>query len=167
MRYLLLYLTSLMCCFAFFSCEPEIIEVKTMNHTRPIEVLKELVLIEGDSVAYNELMIAYLSEEYREEYLVYSLFMIHQYNYPRAYSNVYSCLERASESYGNVMDERTKEMALKYLRRGAELNDYNSLSYLWSLYLEGKYVPKDTIMSQKIKNRMGEISLLKVYTTKD
>ena len=168
MRHLFRCFTTLIFCSTLFSCEPEIIEVKTMNHTRPIEVLKELVLIKGDSVAYDELRIAYLNRDDRESYLTYSLFMIHRYNYPRAYLDVYDCLASVSESFGGVMDERTKAMALKYLRRGADLNDYNSLRQLRNVYQEGKYVPKDTVMSRMLKEKIDQRYLpLKTLNSKD
>jgi len=67
------------------------VEVITMNNTRPINELKELVLLKGDTAAYDELATAYLTDKYNEEYLLYSLVMANKYNYPRAYFQVYEC----------------------------------------------------------------------------
>jgi len=68
------------------------VEVITMNNTRPINELKELVLLKGDTMAYVELKTAYLNEKYKEEYLLYSIIMADKYNYPSAYYQVYDCI---------------------------------------------------------------------------
>ena len=116
-------------------------EVITGNYTRPIEELKKLVISKGDTKAYYELQIAYLNVHYYgEEYLLYSIIMADKYNYPLAYFNVYHCLisilERHSED--GKIDEKTKELALKYLKEGVELNDGQSTHELSELYLEDK-----------------------------
>jgi hypothetical protein len=54
-------------------------------------------------------------------------------------------------SNGAVIDENTKDLAIKYLKRGVELKDPVSIKYLGDLYLQGKYVPKDTILGRKLE----------------
>lgn len=125
----------------------------TGNNTRPIDKLKSLVWLKGDTVAYNELDIAYLNEENEEEYLVYSLYMANKYNYPRAYFYVYYCLTSIYENRPTgKIDEETKEMALKYLRKGVELGDNNSKIAMGLLYIHGKHVPKDAVLGKKLYN---------------
>jgi len=112
-----------------FSCKKEhekYIEVVSMNNTRPINELKKLVLSKGDTVAYNELETAFMNEKYSEEYLLYSIVMADKYNYHRAYFHVYNCLTSVFEFNVGEIDEATKALAIKYLKKGAELNDPES-----------------------------------------
>ena len=127
------------------------IHVRTLNSTRPIKELKELVLLKGDTVAYDELWVAFMNEKYNQEYLIYSIVMADRYNYPHAFFLVYYCLTSVFEYKAGVIDEETKTLAIKYLKRGVDLKDCNSTKELGNLYLEGKYVPKDTIMGKKFE----------------
>lgn len=125
----------------------------SMNNTRPIKELKKLVLSKGDTIAYIELRIAYFNVDYyEEEFLLYSIIMADKYNYPKAYYYVYKCLTSIFEwhHYGKI-DEKTKNLALKYLKEGAELNDSESTNELSKLYFEGKYVAKDSILGRKLE----------------
>jgi len=134
-----------------------LVESVSMNNTRPIQELKKLVLSKGDTIAYKELRIAYLNVDYYEqEYLLYSIIMADKYNYPKAYYYVYMCLTSIFEwhHYGKI-DERTKKLALKYLKEGAELNDGESTNELSKLYFEGKYVVKDSILGKKLENKVN------------
>jgi len=138
----------------FVACKPKKehpVEVITVNNTRPINELKELVLTKGDTVAYNELAIAYLNEDFEEEYLIYSMVMANKYNYHRAYYQVYDCLTSVFEHHAGEIDEGTKALAIEYLKKGVELRDPESTKYLGGLYLEGKYVPRDTILGRKLE----------------
>ncbi|WP_321439036.1 hypothetical protein [uncultured Bacteroides sp.] len=129
--------------------------VTTGNSTRPIEKLKSLVLLKGDTIAYNELNIAYLEEEYEEEYLTYSLFMANKYNYPPAYFYVYHCLTSIYENHRTgKIDKETKSLALKYLSKGVELGDINSILQMSELYINGKYVHKDINLGKKLLKRI-------------
>jgi len=126
------------------------VEVITMNDTRPINDLKELVLKKGDTVAYDELHIAYLNEEHSQEYLLYSIVMANKYNHPQANCRVYYCLTDIFKDNDLEIDKETMALAIKYLKRGAEQNDGESLKRLGELYLDGKYLPKDTILGKKL-----------------
>ena len=164
MKRLFFSLSVLIFFLCLLSCRPKYMVVVSAESSRPIEELKELVLTKGDTAAYDELMIAHLSEVRFEEYLGYSLYMAHRYNYPPAYWGVYTSLVVASESYGHAMDERTKELALTYLKRGADLKDYNSLKILSTLYKVGKYVPRDTIRSQQLSKEMKKADIIRNQT---
>lgn len=142
--------------FHVFHLKKRIVNSVSMNNTRPIKDLKKLVLANGDTIAYKELRIAYLNVNYyEEEFLLYSIIMADKYNYPKAYYYVYMCLTSIFEHhhYTGKMDERTKELALKYLKEGVELNDGESTHVLSELYLEGKYVPKNTILGKKLAEK--------------
>lgn len=150
-----IYILSLIA-ICFFSCKQKTekpIEVITMNHTRSIDTLKELVLSKGDTIAYNELHTAFMNEKYLEEYLLYSIIMANKYNYPPAYYQVYDCLTSIYEHHSIEIDEKTKALAITYLKRGVYLNECQSTKELGDLYLEGKYVPKDTILGKKLEEK--------------
>ena len=128
-----------------------------MNDTRPIKELKELVLSKGDTVAYDELSIAYLNEEFGEEYLLYSLVMANKYHYPHAYYHVFACLISVYENNNIAIDNETVELAICYIKKGAELKEGNSLAFLSDLYNEGKYVDRDTILGNKLAKEAHKI----------
>lgn len=137
------------------SSRPVLVEgVTSINNTRPIKELKKLVISKGDVKAYEELEIAFFNVEYYEQdYLLYSIIMADKYNYPRAYFSVYYCLTSIFEQhkYAGKIDEKTKALALKYLKEGVDLNDGQSTEELSNLYMEGKYVPKDTILGKRLE----------------
>ena len=142
--------------YHFIANTQELVKSVSMNNMRPIEKLKKLVLSNGDTIAYSELRIEYLEVHYyEEEFLLYSIIMADKYNYPQAYYYVYECLTSIFERhhYAGKIDEKTKELALKYLREGVELNDKQSTHELSELYLQGKYVPKDTIFGKKLAEK--------------
>lgn len=154
--YILLIITTLISCI---QKEDKIksLEVISMNNTRPIDELKELVLSKGDTAAFNELEVAYLNEKNEEEYLLYSLVMANKYNYPRAYFQVYYCLTSVFDHSVGEIDEETKNTALKYLKKGVDLNDLESIKCLGELYLNGKYVKKDTILGKELSERSKKL----------
>ncbi|MDR2840743.1 MAG: hypothetical protein LBV75_05710, partial [Paludibacter sp.] len=86
-----LYFGCLIAFIALFSCKQKPAYVITINdHLHPIEELKGLVLEKGDTAAYDELIVAYMTEEPEYENLIYSMIMANKYNYPPAYFEVYS-----------------------------------------------------------------------------
>lgn len=119
------------------------------HNVRPVEELKELVLL-GDTKAYDELQIAYLKGKYGEECLTYSRIMADKYNYPRAYFHVYYYLTYSHVPHSTKIDRTTIALALKYLKKGVSLRDPESTSVMGALCLEGKYVPKDTVLGKSL-----------------
>jgi len=126
------------------------IEVTSINDTRSIDKLKELAL-KGDTIAYDELEVALMNDKYKEEYLIYSMVMANKYRYPRAYFQVYYCLTSTFEHHSGLIDEKTKILAIDYLKKGVELKECQSVKELGDLYLEGKYVPRDTILGKELE----------------
>ena len=74
--------------------------------------------------------------------------MIH--NHPQANCRVYYCLTDIFKDNDLEIDKETMALAIKYLIRGAEQNDGESLKRLGELYLDGKYLPNDTILGKKL-----------------
>jgi len=152
----LLFTVGLFTIYHISSKKQVLIKSVSMNNTRPIKELKKLVLSKGDTIAYKELRIAYLNVDYyEEEFLLYSIIMADKYNFPKAYYYVYRSLTSIFEfhQYTGKIDEKTKMLALKYLKKGVELNDSESTHVLSELYLEGKYVPQDTILGKKLAEK--------------
>lgn len=128
-------------------------EVYTYNDTRPIELLKKLVVEKNDTVAYNELGVAYQNENVQGEYLYYSLMMANRCNYPPAYFYVYYELFRIeSINEQSIFKETTRKFMIKYLKKGASLGHSQSKYELGKLYIEGIFLPKDTILGRKLIN---------------
>ncbi|TWV06059.1 hypothetical protein FQ707_14600 [Bacteroidaceae bacterium HV4-6-C5C] len=150
MKHLLMYFIGVAIMISLYSCKQKPVEVITMNNTRPIGELRQLVL-KGDTAAYNELRYADIESGHDEEKLVYAIFMAHWYNYPPAYYDVYFYLKLVAESCGRAMDDKTKEMAIRYLKKAVELKDCSALESLSELCKKGEYVPKDTTMSNKLE----------------
>jgi TPR repeat protein len=142
---------------AVFLGKKKIIEVVFRYYPHSIEELKSLALEEGDTMAYDELISAHINEGCEYENLIYSILMAHKHNYPPAYWEVYHSLITAPEAYGHTVDDKTKEIALEYLMKAAELNDSSAFSTLCFLYKKGELVPKDSVKSeyyyQKYKER--------------
>ncbi|MCK9311586.1 MAG: hypothetical protein M0P26_04820 [Bacteroidales bacterium] len=154
--------------YLYFRSEREkeiklLMTAKSMNDFGPsIEELKKNVLTKGDTLAYEELSIRYFNVNYSKgEFLFYSIIMANKYCYPPAFFNVYRCLTEIFEHNNKVgsIDEKTKELALKYLKEGANLNEYNALNTLSTLYLNGVYVPKDTMLGNILAKRAANLDI--------
>lgn len=125
------------------------------------EKLKVLVLSKGDIQAYNALRIRYLDvHHYEEEFLIYSIIMANKYNCPIAYYYTYRNLVSIFERYNNTgrIDENTRELALTYLKKGAEMGETNCVSTLSDLYQVGKYLKRDTVQGQFWERKLGNTS---------
>jgi TPR repeat protein len=123
------------------------------NQTRPISVLKPLVL-KGNIKAYNELFIAFLDID-DAAFLPYALLMANKYDYHRAYYDVFLCLILLYWDYDysssfSKLDNQTRKMAIDYLKKGAEKEERNSLRRLGEFYIEGKFVEKDTVLGNQL-----------------
>lgn len=148
-------ITMTIICFYFYE-QNKLIEVITSNDTRPIELLKKIVIDSNDKSAYNELTDAYLNEQYHEEVLFYSLLMANISHYRQAYFDFYHLLKYADRSQGiKIFDNETRLLMIEYLKKGVALKHEQSMHELGELYMEGKYVPKDTILGKKLINSIG------------
>lgn len=126
------------------------------NYTRPINILKKLVIEKNDIEGYDQLRYAYFDEQCSEEYLFYSLLMANKRHYPQAYFDVYfSLIRRTLEQRGVTLDKETIAFMLNYLEKGAKLGHPQSRYELGQLYIEGKYVLKDTLLGKKMINSSG------------
>ena len=118
-----------------------------------IRKYKELALTKGDTISYNELSIAYLDSP-NDGFLYTALIMANKYNYPQAYSDVYSCLTDRNHKKEftelDSLDEKTRALALDYLTAGAENGSKECKRLLGHFYIEGKYLKKDTLKGNSL-----------------
>jgi hypothetical protein len=129
------------------------IRTETITPNRSVEDCKKLVLEKGDKQAYYDLYYALNREKCSSDYLFYSLFMIQEYNYPYAYYWVYKSIVSFYEKNNIVIDARTLNIALEFLKKGAELNSANAQIELGELYLTGKYVMQDTTKGKELYSK--------------
>lgn len=123
------------------------------NDQPPIAMLKKMVIEKNDKFAYNDLRVAYLYEQYDEEVLFYSILMANRSHYRQAYFDFYYLLKYADRSQEmKIFDNETRLLMIEYLKKGAALKHEQSMHELGELYMEGKYVPKDTILGKKLIN---------------
>ncbi|MDR0196153.1 MAG: hypothetical protein LBI73_13615 [Myroides sp.] len=88
---------------------------------------KELALMKGDTTAYYQLSLDYMDSPY-DGFLYTALIMANKYNYHIAYYDVYDIL---TQKYGlQELDEKTKELAIDYLRKGAQKGNKNCIEQL-------------------------------------
>jgi len=140
-------------CYYFYDQNKVIV---IANDHPPIAMLKKMVVEKNDKSTYNELTDAYLNEQYDEEVLFYSLLMANITHYRQAYFDFYYLLKYADRSQEmKIFDNETRLLMIEYLKKGAALKHEQSMHELGELYMEGKYVPKDTILGKKLINSKG------------
>lgn len=120
----------------------------------PMEVLKEKVISHGSERAYDKLEIAYF-DYVIQEVMIYSTIMANKYNYPEAYLNVYYNLVTVHENGLEDMSVDLRAIAIQYLKKSASLGSLSACDKLGDLYLEGKYIDKDSIVGINLK-KLGE-----------
>lgn len=130
-------------------------EVAPINPTRPIEQLKKFVVEKNNDLDFNELDRAYLNETDSEEFLFYALLKANKFHNKLGYYYVYNTFYLIDRYQKIKLDKETINLMIGYLKKGAALNDEQSKFDLGQLYMEGKYVPKDTVLGQKLINTSG------------
>ena len=116
-------------------------------------LLRENVLLKGDQNSYERLNFSNFKEEGFEnrEYLLYALYMANKYNYSHADYHVYDILTHlANNNSSHSIDNHTKEIALRYLRKGVAMKDCNACEAMSELYMRGLYVKKDTAYGKEL-----------------
>ena len=111
--------------------------------------LQKKILINGDSIAYDDLHIKHFGDKFYGSTLLYDIIMANKFGYPEAYFRVYNSLISNYEHKKNCgkIDDKSLELALQYLCKGVELNNLSSINTLSNLYREGVYVKLDSVKS--------------------
>ena len=120
----------------------------TPNYMGDVDSLAELVM-RGDSVAFDKLVIGTCNDLGGGAILPYAFLMADKYNYSSAYFYVYWKLVSVY-SVGhfeidsiNTIPEQTRNLALKYLKKGVDSGNFESLS-AWRRLIEKKLIdPND------------------------
>ncbi len=122
-----LKLTILVICIFLFSCQPkQDKEITNNNPPNNISQIKDLVLLKGDSVAYDDLTRYYLDFPYPDEQLIYSLIMANSFNSPQANYDVFTIVGNLHIKKENINDQFAK-MGINYLMRAAKFNHHQAL----------------------------------------
>jgi hypothetical protein len=89
--------------------------------------IKRAIVKDGDIEAYNILKRSYMADTsvYYPNYLLYAIIMAEDFEYIPAYYDAYTELNRIFKTFPNLgeMDERTKELAFYFLKKGSDLKD--------------------------------------------
>lgn len=140
-------------CISLFSCEKKKVRTERFSEDTllfPVNYLKKEILTKGDVQAYDALCISYFGRGHLDEHLVYSMYMANKYKYPKAYYMVARSIILMFEKNRIPIDMELKKIALDYLKRGVELKDRNAMDYYGELLMEGRYVPKDSVLGKKL-----------------
>jgi hypothetical protein len=121
----------------------------SMNYMGDVDSLAALV-VQGDSDAFDQLRIGTMADELNgSAILPYAFMMADKYHYSRAYYFVYWKLVSVySVGYFeidsiNTIPEQTRNLALKYLKKGVDSGNEESLSE-WRRLIEKKLIdPND------------------------
>ncbi|WP_353098133.1 hypothetical protein [Empedobacter brevis] len=120
---------------------------------------KEAALIKGDTSAYYQLSLDYMDSPY-DGFLYTALLMANKHNYHLAYEDVYYVLtdyyHKKESTELEDLDEKTRTMALDYLKAGAEKGNKECKRILGRLYIEGQYVEKNEELGNRLKQEAEE-----------
>jgi len=111
--------------------------------------LKEKIITMGDTESYSSLSTASLDNP-TEDFLPWALVMANKYHFTQAYLDVYFCLNSMSNEFDKndvrslkLLDNKTRTMAIEYLKKAAEQKHPQAMSILGHYYVEGRYLIKD------------------------
>lgn len=130
-----------------------------INSTTKIDrsFYKEEALTKGDTSAYYQLSLDYMDSPY-EGFLYTALIMANKYDYHLAYEDTYYCLtnyyHKKEFTELESLDEKTRTMALSYLKAGAEKGNRECKRILGNLYTEGKYLDKNEELGNDLKEEV-------------
>ncbi len=109
--------------------------------SRPIAELKIRALNFGDTIAYEQLSIAYLDEAPGKFYPIASK-MADKYAYPNAYFDAYLALLDSNQIFNpesslELLDQKIRSTALLYLFKGAQKGHSQSKDYIAIYFAKG------------------------------
>jgi len=122
-----------------------------------IVTAKKAIVEKGDKKNYSKLYIYFNEKENYSELLSYSLIMAHNYRSADAYFDVYEIMIKLfnrgnfDENSLEKLDEDSKIYALKHLLESADLGNSSAKKILIKYYSEGKYLPKNIVLANKIQ----------------
>jgi hypothetical protein len=137
------------------SCGTKDEKVITMNQaSQPYYENKKLALEKRDTSAYDEMFIEFMDSPNDDRFLLTALMMANKHNYGPAYRDVYYCLtdyfNKGNKSELDDLDEKTRQLAIKYLMDGADMGNHDCRHLLGQIYMDGKYLERDTIKGKEL-----------------
>lgn len=129
-----------------------------------IEEYKRKVISKGDPDSFTKLIIYYGNIPDYKELNKYALIMADKYSSGDGYNMVFESIIAMNNNneYYDITDfaklnEEAKKEALKYLQRGAKLNDINCMSKLQEIYRNGIGVNKDLKKADELKKKIEKL----------
>ena len=139
-------------CFITAKCSDENIITITPQYTsQQLDSIKKIFIETGDENAYVE----YYGYRNDDE-LMYSLYMANTYNSTIAQYRIYQIMTEFYNNIGVEIDSLTNALAISYLKRSAEQNNFYAQCELSRLLLYGKGVTQDTIAAKEYIYRAYE-----------
>lgn len=137
-----------------------IVDTASVFKNSQIEEYKRNVISKGDPDSFTKLIIHYGDLPDYKELNKYALIMADKYNSGDGYNMVFeSIIAMNNNEYYDITDlakinEKAKNEALKYLEKGASINDINCMSKLQEIYRNGIGVHKDIKKADELKRKM-------------
>lgn len=138
-----------------------IIDTASVFQNKEIEKYQKNVVSKGDPDSFTRLIIHYGNIPDYKELNKYALIMADKYNSGDGYSMVFESIIALNNNneYNDITDfakinEKAKNEALKYLEKGASINDINCMSKLAEIYRNGIGVEKDIKKADELKKKI-------------
>lgn len=148
-------------------------QTSSKNKTYRIDSLKQFVLMNGDCSAYEELFNDIFVDDSQEYFLFWALIMSNKYNDPAASFDVFYSMATCEFSrgtggvcYKNIdgveiidldhLDNTSREMALTYLKKAADLKNPEALRIMGEYYKTGIYFQKNESVANQLINQSQE-----------
>lgn len=149
-------------------------QTSSKNKTYRIDSLKQFVLMNGDWSAYEELFNDIFVDDSQEYFLFWALIMSNKYNDPAASFDVFYSMATCEFSrgtggvcYKNIdgveiinldhLDNTSREMALTYLKKAADLKNPEALRIMGEYYKTGIYFQKNESVANQLINQSQKL----------
>ncbi len=135
--------------------ELKVVSITASNILLDTERVKQLTVaaFNGDTIAYNELSMAYADKGFYDDFLFVSMTVAHRYSNSQAMFDVYQCLSAvpfSTELSDSKIDSVTQKLALFYLLKSYELG-YTLAKYKVETVFENQKIPSSTFYLNEYK----------------
>ncbi len=141
-----------------------IIDTASAFNNNKVKEFQKNVIDKGDPDSFVKLIIHYQDKSNYKELHKYSLIMADKYNNGDGYNMVFESTIALNNNnqYSDITDfakinEKAKRESLKYLEKGASLNDINCMSMLAEIYRNGIGVEKDIKKADELKKKIEKL----------
>ncbi|MCJ7933843.1 MAG: hypothetical protein MUW56_09455 [Chryseobacterium sp.] len=141
-----------------------IVDTASIFKKDELEEYKKNVIRKGDPNSFTRLIIHYEDKSNYKELHKYALIMADKYHNGDGYSQVFINIIAMNNNneYDDITDfakinEKAKSEALKYLEKGAKLNDIDCMSMLSEIYRNGIGVEKNVKKADELKEKIEKM----------